>query len=86
MGYLPEYLLGGSFKLDLDAARRAVQKTADDLGISLFEAAEGIIRVANETMYGALRLVSVEQGYDPRDFSLVAFGGAGPLHGNALVR
>ncbi|KAJ7178558.1 5-oxoprolinase [Mycena crocata] len=84
LGYLPEYLLGGSFKLNLDAARQAVQKTADDLGISLFEAAEGIIRVANETMYGALRLVSVEQGYDPRDFSLVAFGGAGPLHGNAL--
>ncbi|KAF8207605.1 5-oxoprolinase [Mycena galopus ATCC 62051] len=70
--------------LDLEAARQAVQRTADDLGIGLFEAAEGIIRVANETMYGALRLVSVEQGYDPRDFSLVAFGGAGPLHGNAL--
>ncbi|KAJ7903671.1 5-oxoprolinase [Mycena olivaceomarginata] len=73
LGYLPEYLLGGSFKLDLNAARQAVQRTADDLGISLLEAAEGIIRVANETMYGALRLVSVEQGYDPRDFSLVAF-------------
>ncbi|KAJ7127119.1 Hydantoinase/oxoprolinase-domain-containing protein [Mycena epipterygia] len=84
LGYLPEYLLGGSFKLDLDASRKAVQTTADDLGISLFEAAEGIVRVTNETMYGALRLVSVEQGYDPRDFSLVAFGGAGPLHGNAL--
>lgn len=84
LGYLPEYLLGGSFKLDLNAARQAVQRTADDLGISLLEAAEGIIRVANETMYGALRLVSVEQGYDPRDFSLVAFGGAGPLHANAL--
>lgn len=66
--------MGGSFKLDLNAARQAVQKTADDLGISLFEAAEGIIRIANETMYGALRLVSVEQGYDPRDFSLVCFG------------
>ncbi|KAJ6494693.1 5-oxoprolinase [Mycena vitilis] len=84
LGYLPEFLLGGAFKLDLSAARRAVQKTADDLGISLLEAAEGIVRIANETMYGALRLVSVEQGYDPRDFSLVAFGGAGPLHGNAL--
>ncbi|KAJ7650399.1 5-oxoprolinase [Roridomyces roridus] len=84
LGYLPEFLLDGTFKLDLEAARRAVQKTADDLGISLYEAAEGIIRIVNETMYGALRLVSIEQGYDPRDFSLVAFGGAGPLHGNAL--
>ncbi|KAK7033013.1 putative hydantoin utilization protein [Favolaschia claudopus] len=84
LGYLPEYLLGGSFKLDLNAAREAVQRTADDLGIGLYEAAEGIIRIANETMYGALRLVSVEQGYDPRDFSLVAFGGAGPLAANAL--
>ncbi|KAJ7227050.1 5-oxoprolinase [Mycena pura] len=84
LGYLPEYLLGGSFRLELDAAKQAVQKTADDLGISLFEAAEGIVRIANETMLGALRLVSIEQGYDPRDFSLVAFGGAGPLHANAL--
>ncbi|KAF7316916.1 putative hydantoin utilization protein [Mycena chlorophos] len=84
LGYLPESLLGGSFKLDLDAARAAVQKTADELGLSLFEAAEGIIRIANETMLGCLRLVSIEQGYDPRDFSLVAFGGAGPLHANAL--
>ena len=48
------------------------------------EAAEGIIRIVNESMFGALRLVSVEQGYDPRDFSLVGFGGAGPLHANAL--
>jgi N-methylhydantoinase A/oxoprolinase/acetone carboxylase beta subunit len=84
LGYLPEYLLGGAFKLDIPAARAAVQKTADDLGLSLFEAAEGIVRIANETMLGALRLVSIEQGFDPRDFSLVAFGGAGPLHANAL--
>ncbi|KAF7312236.1 putative hydantoin utilization protein [Mycena indigotica] len=84
LGFLPEFLLGGSFRLDLDAARSAVQKTADDLGLSLFEAAAGIVRIANETMLGALRLVSIEQGYDPRDFSLVAFGGAGPLHANAL--
>ncbi|KXS09711.1 hypothetical protein M427DRAFT_49201 [Gonapodya prolifera JEL478] len=84
LGCLPEYLLGGTFKLDIEASKRAVQKVADDLGIGLYEAAEGIIRIANETMYGALRLVSVEQGFDPRDFSLVAFGGAGPLHANAL--
>ena len=84
LGYLPRSLLGGTFNLDLDAARKAVQQVADDLGVGLFEAAEGILKVSNETMYGALRLVSVEQGYDPRDFSLVAFGGAGPLHANSL--
>ena len=84
LGYLPRSLLGGTFNLDLDAARKAVQQVADELGVGLFEAAEGILKVSNETMYGALRLVSVEQGYDPRDFSLVAFGGAGPLHANSL--
>ena len=52
--------------------------------LSLMEAAEGIIKIVNESMFGALRLVSVEQGYDPRDFALVGFGGAGPLHANAL--
>ena len=84
LGYLPRSLLGGSFDLDLEAAKKAVQQVADDLAIGLYEAAEGILKVSNETMYGALRLVSVEQGYDPRDFSLVAFGGAGPLHANSL--
>ena len=84
LGYLPENLLGGSFKLDRDASIRAVQLVADALGISLMEAAAGIVAIVNETMYGALRLVSVQQGYDPRDFALMAFGGAGPLHGNAM--
>ena len=84
LGYLPRSLLGGTFNLDLNAAKKAVQQVADGLGIGLYEAAEGILKVSNETMYGALRLVSVERGYDPRDFSLVAFGGAGPLHANSL--
>lgn len=84
LGYLPRSLLGGTFDLDLDAAKRVVQQVADDLDVGLYEAAEGILKVSNETMYGALRLVSIEQGYDPRDFSLVAFGGAGPLHANSL--
>ena len=84
LGYLPENLLGGTFKLDRDAARAAVQTVADALGLSLMEAAAGIIAIVNETMFGALRLVSVQQGYDPRDFALMAFGGAGPLHGNAM--
>ena len=84
LGYLPEDLLGGSFRLDRVAAAAAVQTVADALGLSLMEAAAGIISIVNETMFGALRLVSVQQGYDPRDFALMAFGGAGPLHGNAM--
>lgn len=84
LGYLPAHLLGGAITLDIEKAKEAVQHVADDLDVGLYEAAEGILRVSNETMYGALRLVTIEQGYDPRDFSLVAFGGAGPLHANAL--
>ena len=84
LGYLPENLLGGTFKLDREAAQRSVQTVADALGLTLMEAAAGIIAIVNETMYGALRLVSISQGYDPRDFALMAFGGAGPLHGNAM--
>ena len=84
LGYLPVDLLGGEMKLDRGAAQGAVAKIGSALGIGLMEAAAGIIDVVNEHMFGALRLVSVEQGYDPRGFALVAFGGAGPLHANAL--
>jgi N-methylhydantoinase A len=84
LGYLPENLLGGSFRLDREAAKTAVKKVADALNIGIFEAAAGIIAIVNENMFGALRLVSVAQGYDPRDFALMPFGGAGPLHGNAM--
>ena len=70
--------------MDISAACRAVQSVADTLGLDLLEAAEGILRIANENMLGALRVVSVESGHDPRDFALVVFGGAGPLHGCAL--
>jgi N-methylhydantoinase A len=85
LGYLPsDVQLGGKMAIDKKAAETAVQTIADAMGISLMEAAEGIIKIVNESMFGALRLVSVEQGFDPRDFALVAFGGAGPLHGNAM--
>ena len=86
LGYLPEALLGGTFKLDRDGAKASVQTIADALGISLFEAARGIIDIVNENMFGALRMISVQQGYDPRDFALMGFGGAGPLHVNAVAR
>ena len=85
LGYLPsDAQLGGKMEINRDASVAAVQKVADAIGINLMEAAEGIIKIVNEAMFGALRLVSVEQGYDPRDFALVGFGGAGPLHANAL--
>ena len=85
LGYLPsDVQLGGDMAIDKSAAETAVQTIADAIGIDLMEAAEGIIKIVNESMFGALRLVSVEQGFDPRDFALVAFGGAGPLHGNAM--
>jgi N-methylhydantoinase A len=86
LGYLPENLLGGTFKLDREGAKTAVQTIADALGIGLMEAARGIIDIVNENMFGALRMISVQQGYDPREFALMGFGGAGPLHVNAIAR
>jgi N-methylhydantoinase A len=86
LGYLPEALLGGTFKLDREGAKKAVQTIADSLGIGLFEAARGIIDIVNENMFGALRMISVQQGYDPRDFAVMGFGGAGPLHVNAVAK
>ena len=85
LGYLPsDVKLGGAMTIDHDAAVAAVQTVADAMNINLMTAAEGIVKIVNESMLGALRLVSVEQGYDPRDFALVGFGGAGPLHANSL--
>jgi N-methylhydantoinase A len=86
VGHLPPQLLGGEMQLDVDAAKTAVQKIGDALGLDLHRAAEGILDIVNENMAGALRLVSVQRGYDPRDFALVAFGGAGPMHANAVAR
>ena len=83
----PEYLLGGRMQVDLEGARRAVQEViAEPLGLDLITAAAGIIEVINANMIRGIRRVSVERGYDPRDFALVPFGGAGPLHGVELAR
>lgn len=77
----PEAFLGGEFALSADLATEAVKtKIAEPLGMSLEEAAEGMLRVSNENMVEALRLISVERGHDPRDYTLIAFGGAGPVH------
>lgn len=86
LGYLPSELIGGAMQLDVAAAEKAVRGVADALGLDLKRAAAGIVDIVNENMFGALRLVSVQQGFDPRDFALIAFGGAGPLHANALAR
>jgi N-methylhydantoinase A len=87
LGYLPTELAGGEISLNKEAARTAVKSIADAIGLDSVEAAaSGIIDIVNENMFGALRLVSVQQGFDPREFALVAFGGAGPLHANALGR
>src|SRR5207244_4721054 len=87
VGHLRPSLLGGEMTLDVGAARAARQKIADAMGLaSVEEAAEGIVAIVNENMAGALRLVSVQRGHDPRDFALVAYGGAGPLHANAVAR
>jgi N-methylhydantoinase A len=87
LGYLPPALAGGEIDLDVAAARRAVRTIADAMGLeSVDAAAAGIVDIVNENMLGGLRLVSVQQGFDPREFALVAFGGAGPLHANALGR
>ena len=85
LGRLPA-LLADDVALDRSAAQKAVQTIADALGLDLKRAAAGMIDIVNENMFGALRLVSVQQGYDPRDFALIAFGGAGPMHANALAR
>lgn len=85
LGYLPTELAGGEITLDRGLAHTAVKSIADATSLSSVEAAAaGIVNIVNENMFGALRLVSVQQGFDPRDFALVAFGGAGPLHANAL--
>jgi N-methylhydantoinase A len=82
----PEYFLGGEMALDIEAARRAIEeRCARPLGLDLLTAANGIIEIANNAMINALRLISVQLGYDPREFAMVAFGGAGPLHANRLA-
>jgi N-methylhydantoinase A len=82
----PAYFAGGEMSLNLDAAREAIRTLcAEPLGLSVEEAAHGIVEIANTAMVNALRLVSVQRGHDPRDFMLVGFGGAGPAHAVRLA-
>lgn len=72
--------------LDVEGARAALGRLGDELGLSVEKTAEALLAVVNTRMAGRMRLITVEQGYDPREFALVAFGGAGPLHAAALMR
>jgi N-methylhydantoinase A len=86
LGYLaPDSSLAGGVALDEDAAKEAVGTLAGELGLDPVETAEGIVRVANQEMVRAMRVVTVERGVDPRGFALLPFGGAGPMHAAALA-
>jgi N-methylhydantoinase A len=87
LGYLdPERVYGGAIRLDRARAEAALEPLARRFGLSLVETAHGVVEVANANMLRALRLVSVQRGYDLREFALIAYGGAGPLHAGALAR
>lgn len=86
LGRLGVDLLNGTMKLDKEKARQVVGKIAKQFNYSIEDTANAIIQVANANMCDALKLISISRGYDPREFALVAFGGAGPLHGAHLAR
>jgi N-methylhydantoinase A len=79
-----DYFFGGEIKADMPAVEAALERVAEKLGVSPIDAARGIVRIANNNMINALKLVSLNRGYDPRDFTLVAFGGGGAMHAAAL--
>ncbi len=87
LGRIDDTIAGGALTLDVDAAKAAIrEKIATPLGLDLHRAAHGILQIVNYNMMGAIRNVSVERGHDPRDFALVAFGGAGPMHSIGVAR
>jgi N-methylhydantoinase A len=81
----PHFFCGGTIEADLSAVEHSLDSVAEPLNLSRIEAARGIVRIANSNMVNALKLVSMNRGHDPRDFSLVAFGGGGPMHAVALA-
>ena len=81
-----DYFCGGAINADMESAKSALTKVGDKLGTTAEEAARGIIRIANNNMVNALKLVSLNRGFDPRDFVLVAFGGGGGMHAVALAQ
>jgi N-methylhydantoinase A len=82
----PEHLLGGRMKIRQDLAKRAIERLARRLGLGIPETAQGILSVVTANMARAIRVISVQRGHDPRDYTLMAFGGAGPLHAARLAK
>lgn len=82
----PDYFLGGRMILDCDLAEKALETLNRPAGMSLLDLASSIVEIANENMASAIKMVSIEKGYDPRNFALFAFGGAGPLHAAAVAK
>ena len=82
----PGYFLGGRMSLDVDKATAALEALTDQAGMSVIDLASSIVEIANENMASAIKMVSIERGYDPRRFALFAFGGAGPLHAAAVAQ
>jgi len=82
----PEYFLGGEMQIDPDLGRKAIKKVADHFDLSVDEAALGIVKIVNTNMSGLLQSMTVKRGYDPREFAMVAFGGAGPIHAAAIAK
>ena len=82
----PHYFCGGTIEADMDGVARALDRLAATLDTSRQEVARGIVRIANNNMVNAIKLISVNRGHDPRDFALLAFGGGGGMHGAALAK
>jgi N-methylhydantoinase A len=82
----PKTLLGGRMAMHPEQAHAVIDELAENLGVDKIKAAAGVLEIINVNMMGAVRVISVEQGEDPRDFTLVAFGGAGPLHAADVAR
>jgi len=86
LGYIdPELFLDGRMPIDPELAEEAIKRLGERLGLTMIETAVGIVEVANSNMVNAIRAVTVEKGHDPRDFAMMCFGGAGPLHAAALM-
>lgn len=82
----PHYFCGGTLEADMDGVQAALERLSKKLDLTPYEVAQGIVRIANNNMVNAIKLISVNRGHDPRDFTLVAFGGGGGMHACALAR